>query len=187
MATAVLARVDPCSRATISEKMIDYLGGLCYIALYLYMHACTYRPYSICMYLFCLCRCAPSTFMKNNEAHSMRVGFLYMAANASCNRVGWLFAHHTTEVGVAYNSAGFTLLAEQMILSDNRVGFAAIPLGAETMDYGSVNVTQTAVIGYSDNPGAFQIAFSPLLIKVNILRGTLIQYILSLHSIQYLE
>ena len=153
--------VHPCSCDTIFEKMIDYLGALRYVAIYIYMHACIYRPLSICICLLCLCRCAPTTIMKDNEAHSMRVGFLYVAADASCNRVGWLFAHHTTEVGVVYNSAGFTLLAEQMVLSDNRVGYAAIPLGAETMDYGSVNVTQTAVIGYSDNPGAFQTAFPP--------------------------
>ena len=105
-----------------------------------------------------------------------------MAANASCNRVGWLFAHHTTEVGVVYNSAGFTLLAEQMVLSDNRVGFAAIPLGAETMDYGSVNVTQTAVIGYSDNPGAFQTVIFPLKNKVRIVWCTLIRHDLSIYS-----
>jgi hypothetical protein len=94
--------------------------------------------------------------VKHNTAHSCRVGFNYVrAASEKCNRVSNIFAHHTTEVGVVYNRIGLSMEVEHVLLSDNRHGMALLPVGQETLISASIQIRNSAVIGASDNGGAY--------------------------------
>lgn len=91
----------------------------------------------------------------HNTAGACRVGFNYITpASAECSRMSNVYAHHTTEVGVVYNREGTSLEIEDILLSDNRHGIAPVPTGTESVDTGFVSITNSAVIGHSDNGGA---------------------------------
>jgi hypothetical protein len=72
----------------------------------------------------------------------------------TCNRLADMYVHHTTEAGVIYNRDGLAMEVDNVLLADNRVGLALLPLGLESIDEASIAITRAAVVGHSDNGGA---------------------------------
>ena len=89
-----------------------------------------------------------------------------IAAAFSCSRISNAIVHHTTEVGVVYDREGMSMQVEHVLLADNRLGLAVMPGAERAITTGFVSITQSAVIGYSNNGGAHTCPFDAMMVSV---------------------
>ncbi|GMH45333.1 hypothetical protein BSKO_13290 [Bryopsis sp. KO-2023] len=89
---------------------------------------------------------------QGNVGHASRIGVLFNTkTDGECAQISGFAIHHTTEVGIGFNSKTPRVEVEDVVLADNLVGIGLLPCNGRTA--GTAEIKDIVLVGNSDNGG----------------------------------